>query len=248
MTEEIFRRSEEMDALRSRLRARRSFLMHGPAGVGKTLLLKHIVPEFDEMLYCGEGSTAQAVLRQLAELLLVRRNPVLVHSCKAGGTEALKNKSAISLKGIVADALRENQHMIVLDHLKRPSASFAAIVRELMISCSTPIVAVARSEHMEDAGFVMPLLPDRSEKLAIRNFDNETGMQFAQMAAARYELIADNLHEVLSRFVSYSEGNPGAMLRMIQMATQPKYRFDNQIKLSLVYIDFKMRLAGAEAR
>ncbi len=43
--------------------------------------------------------------------------------------------------------------------------------RGIHVSCATPVIAVTRSAHMEDACSVSPLLPDRSERLAIRNFD-----------------------------------------------------------------------------
>ena len=42
----VFGRDEELEQLRERLAARGSFLLHGPAGVGKTLLLQLVFPEF----------------------------------------------------------------------------------------------------------------------------------------------------------------------------------------------------------
>jgi hypothetical protein len=135
--------------------------------------------------------------------------------------------------------------MVVLDHLHRPSHSFAAMVHEFMISCSIPVVAVARSAHMEDAGFVAPLLPDRADKLAIKNFEPETAQGFAKLVAEDHKLHAENLGDFLTRLVEFSEGNPGAIASMIEMATMSKYRLEDHIKVSPLYIDFRLRCAAA---
>jgi hypothetical protein len=47
--------------------------------------------------------------------------------------------------------------------------------------------------------------------------------------------------------VKSSEGNPGAILRMIAMAKQLKYRNDDHIKWSPLYIDFLMEWARENA-
>jgi AAA ATPase domain len=243
---EIFDRTEEIGLLRTRLAARKSVLVHGPSGVGKTLLLKHLLPEFEYALYCPATPSTQVVFRCLAEILSRKRDATVERICK-GHTESLLTKSSVSLRGIVTDALRSGKYTVVLDHLYRPSQSFAAAVREILYLCSTPVIAVARSPHMEDAGFVAPLLSDRSEKLAIRNFDAETAALFADQLVSQKKLSASNLKPVLEKLVEFSEGNPGAIVRMLEMAGQTKYRTDDHIKWSPLYIDFKMERVSANA-
>jgi hypothetical protein len=246
MSLELFDRVEEIGLLRARLTARKSVLVHGPSGVGKTLLLTHIMPEFTHVLYCPSATSSQAVFRHLAELLARKHDETVERICK-GHTEALLTKSSVSLKGIVTDALRAGKYMLVLDHLNRPSQAFAAMVREVLYICSTPMVAVARSDHMEDAGFVAPMLSDRSEKLAIKNFEPNTAGVFASRVSAQKGLAAANLGAVLENIIECSDGNPGAIVRMIEMACQPKYRSDEHIKWSPLYIDFRMEWATASA-
>jgi hypothetical protein len=100
---------------------------------------------------------------------------------------------------------------------------------------------------MEDAGSVSPLLPDRSERLAIRNFDSETAKTFALKLCEQQRLAGENLGSVIDSMVKSSEGNPGAILRMIAMARQSKYRNDDHIKWSPLYIDFLMEWARENA-
>jgi hypothetical protein len=242
----LFGRAEELDALRKRMAMRKSTLVHGPSGVGKTILLQQAMPEFANILYCSNSSSPQAIFRCLTELLAARRDATIVRLCK-GSTGVLLGKSAVSLKGIVCDALRAASYTIILDHLNRPSAALGATAREFMSIYSTPVVAVARSVHMEDAGSVSALLPDRGERLAIRNFDSDTAKAFALEVCEHQRLQAGNLPSVLDSMIKSSEGNPGAIIRMITMAKQSKYRNEDHIKWSPLYIDFLMEWAAANA-
>jgi hypothetical protein len=203
------------------------------------------MPDFPHLLYCAQASSPQAVFRSLAEVLARKKDTEILRKLGGRPAEAIRQKKALSLKGIVISVLRGTKYMVVLDHLHRPSHSFAAMVHELMISCSVPVVAVTRSAHMEDAGFVAPLLPDRTDKLAIKNFDPETAQGFAKLVAEDHKLHAENLGDFLTRLVEFSEGNPGAIASMIEMATMSKYRLEDHIKVSPLYIDFRLRCAAA---
>ncbi len=239
----IFGRAEEVEQLRKRFAARRSFLFHGPAGVGKTLLLRRVSPEFTDVLYSPQTPAPQSLYRNLAESLLVLEHPVLTKSCLRG-MESLQAKTATSVKGLVRDALHNSKYLVIVDHLVRPSQALAASIRELMVNWSVPVVAVSRSAHMEDVGFVLPLFPDRAERFALKNFDTEIARRFAAGCSEREGLTADNIEQFLDRVVEYSDGNPGAVLQMIHMAKAPKYSHENQIKITPLYIDYRIAMVS----
>jgi hypothetical protein len=56
----------------------------------------------------------------------------------------------------------------------------------------------------------------------------------------------DPLAEFLNKILKFSEGNPGAIITMIDMAQCPKYRSEDRIKIAPLYIDFRMQ--GGAAR
>jgi DNA polymerase III delta prime subunit len=237
----IYGRDAELEQLRQLVLRRHSFLLHGPAGVGKTLLLKQLAGERPEMVYCDEASSSQAAFRKLAAELFARKNRRILQACRTGGLNAIQEKSAVSIRGIVADALREAKCWIVLDHLKSPSQSFATSLKELCNWTATPLIAVARSAHMEDVGFLLPMFSDRSEKYALRNFDSDTAREFAVRTAQEMHLNAANRDEAIQQIVHYSKGSPGAIIAMLRMAASPKYVTQQHVKLSPLYIDFRLR-------
>lgn len=243
MADFIFGREEELQALQQRLLKRKPFLLHGPSGVGKTLLIRSLQPQVPAALYCENSATTQVVFRSVAQALLELGDRRVHTSCR--NRDGIRAKSAVSLKGIVMDALREGSYWIVMEHLNRPSQSFAAAIREIMSWCSTPVVAVARSSHMEDTGFLQPLYSDRSDKYEMKNFDSAVAEQFAHETVKRAELSASNMGAFLAKVLELSEGNPGAILSMLQMAKYPKYRTDDHIKITPLYIDFRMNWSPA---
>lgn len=244
MPDFIFDRQEERQRIDQFLARRRPFLLYGPSGVGKTLLLRNVLPPFRSVLYCEDSATINVVFRSVARGLLRLQSPRASKAFR--DEEAISGKSAVSLKGIVMDALREGEYSIVLDHLKRPSYSFASAVREVIGWGSTPVSAVARSSHMEDTGFLQPIYGDRSQKCEIRNFDDTTAEQFARERIKHSGLSGTNIGEFLDKVLEFSGGNPEAIISLIDMATSPKYRSEEHIKISPLYIDYRMN--GGVAR
>ena len=239
----VFGREEEQRALHQRVLTKKPFLLHGPTGVGKTLLLRSLLEQMPTVLYCETSASPHLVFRSVAQSLLERGDPGVQRICC--DRDGIRAKSAVSLRGIVMDALRHGSYSIVLDHVGCPSPSFAMAMREILGWCSTPVIAVAQSSHMEDTGCLQPLYSNRHDRYELKNFASATAERFTQAMTERTHLSASNLKEFLGKMLKLSQGNPGAILSMLQMAKNPKYRTDEHIKISPLYIDFRMHWASA---
>jgi hypothetical protein len=238
----IFDREQERAALAARFAKRRPLLVHGPAGVGKTLLITAVVHDLPDFLYCGDSATINAVYKCLAAELWHRRAPRVVAAFgKRGGIDAIKTMSALNLKGVTVEALRQGNYCLVLDHIRRPPHAFAAAVRELMRWADTPVVTISRSAHMEDAGFLQPIYSDRGDRFELKNFEDDVANHFAHELVERFGLLAENMSDFLARVLEFSGGNPGAIVAMIKMAKDPKYRSEDRIKVTPLYIDFRLQ-------
>jgi hypothetical protein len=94
---------------------------------------------------------------------------------------------------------------------------------------------------MEDAGFLLPMFSDRSSRYLLRNLETEAAKKFALRAAEEMQLEAVNRDEAIEKIVRYSKGSPGAIMAMLQMAVNPNYVAEKHVKLSPLYIDFRLR-------
>jgi hypothetical protein len=234
----IFGRERELAVLTRRLAQRQSFLLHGPAGIGKTALACALLPGHSEILYCPDASSKQVIFRSIATALAANHK----HAAGVlGGSREIKTRSAVSLKGIVLDLLLAGEYWVALDHLRMPSQVFAADIKEIVGRALTPVLGIARSDHMEDVGFLKSLFIDRSEKMELHAFDDAHAGQFAKQVMKGVGIAASNAGELLTRVVQLSRGNPGAIVTMLSMAKLPKYRSGEQILVSPLYVDFRLR-------
>lgn len=227
-------REEEMARLQAQAQRRKSMLVFGPEGVGKTRLLHAFVERQPLALYVPRIITPRDLMLSLIEGLrnLDKRGIRLPPNPRPLSTS--------SLKGIVLRALAVHPFVLVLDHLAGPSRVITGIIKEFTDYGKRAVIFAARSPHMEDIGTLQPLCADRSERLELKNLAASMAMEFARREAERAGLWASNLEPALRSFVEWSEGNPGSILRMLKMTIDPRYRMGDQIKAHILWLDFRM--------
>jgi GTPase SAR1 family protein len=226
-------REEELGRLRNQARARKSMLVFGPEGVGKSRLLQKFVETQPHALYVAQMRSPREFLLGLLHALHSADERIKTPA----NTGAL---SSSSLKGIVHRALDTRPFLMVLDQLDAPSRVVTGMIKSLHYYGRTPVIFASRSPHMEDIGALRPLCALKSERVEVRNFPPQIALEFAQREAERTELWASNLGSILTSLVDWSDGNPGAILHMLKMAQLPQYRAGDQIKAHILYVDYRM--------
>jgi len=82
--------------------------------------------------------------------------------------------------------------------------------------------------------------------LELKGFLPPIALEFARREANRTKLWASNLDLVLRQIVDWSNGNPGSIVHMLQMARLPQYRAADQIKSHILFVDYRMGRRGLE--
>lgn len=237
--EPVFDRTKEMEELRTRFKDRRPFLFNGESGVGKSLLVKSLARDFPNMVYCQSDSGMQELCRRLALRLREQGNPTMLRKFGSKPGTILNGASSIALRGLIVTALKEAQYLLVLDHFGFGSQQFAALLKT-WVSESTPVVVIARSHHMEEIGYASTLFPDRKDRMLLPNFGPEIAREFIDWRIQTSGLEAENLDEFRQRILSLSGGNPGVINWLVRLAGLPKYRSGAHIKVTPLYVDFKI--------
>lgn len=223
-----FGRDAEYRLLAERLAARQGFLLHGPAGIGKTTLMKSLLPDFPAVLYCPAVASREAAFAALWAALrrvrpaLAARNPATA--------------PAIASRGRVRDALGAGHYTVVLDHLRRPSLVAANALRKLTLALGTPLVVIARTPHMEDLGALYSLYPGSNDRLALDPWPPEIAGAFFDQAFAAEQRPA-NWPDFRRQALAAAAGNPGALLGILSLARDQRYRRADHLLFAPLYID-----------
>jgi len=80
----------------------------------------------------------------------------------------------------------------------------------------------------------------KAERLELKEFLPPIALEFAKREASRAGLWASNLDQVLHELVEWSNGNPGSIVQMLRMAHFPRYYAGDQIKVHVLYLDYRM--------
>lgn len=226
-------RRDEMARLQAQMKRRKSVLIHGPEGVGKTRWLRKFIATEPLALYLPQLQSPREVL--LTITAEIRRTGEEIIGGSLG-----QRLTTTSLKGIVQRALDRNPYLLAVDHVSGPSRVVCGLIKDLSYFDRTPVILVSRSAHMEDIGTLGPMCAGRNDRIEIKEFPLPIALQFAREQASGTHLNAANLEDFLAEIVARSNGNPGSIVQMVRMAHLPHYRSSDQIKVHVLYLDFRM--------
>ena len=233
-----FSRTAETESLvQGVIAKRKSMLLFGEAGAGKTRLLRGLAASHEHVAFVKASTSAR-------ELLIGMSDAMRSRSRKLETRTHSKGTSLASLRGMVERSLDEQPWILFLDQLQSPSNAISHLLKELNYYDRTPILFAARSEHMEDTGGLRSLCLNRTSRVALKAWPAPVALEFTQQQAALSGLEAANLDEALKGIAELSHGYPGRILQMLHMAREETYWHAGSIKFHILYVDFSMNGSG----
>jgi AAA ATPase-like protein len=245
-------RSKEQARLRGAILVRRSILVCGPAGSGKTALLEETLATLpavirEHSLVCKTDGPPrqlwQSLTRRLAEL---HDGEVISRIEQETGPTApldrwLRGQTSLRLRGILRRAMHATAYWVFLEAAARLPDGVYRLFQEWVWSGRTPLVLLARGSTEQDLGKVARLYWHPGLRLELAPMPAEDLADLLEFSIARFHLsdLADA--EFRSFILEQSAGLPGRIVRLCELASSRAYQFGGRVKLHTLALDFLLQ-------
>ena len=231
----------EMQRLRSAFTTGDPLLLLGPQGSGKTRLTREALTGNQHILYIAWEPTLHALLTAIARTLIAARHASFI--CRARlGTDPeswLAFQTSVHLKGLLWTAMERSPVTMMLDGIT--GASFPTY-RFLQRIYHTPGMALfAASRDALSLGALARLFWNPAKVLNTPPLHDRDAEQLFEAAADHFRLRELDLDEFREKVLESARGNPGQIIEMCRLASQPQYHAGRYIKFSPLRIDTVMK-------
>lgn len=222
----LFGRRDEVRALTTALRTRKSCLIVGSKGIGKTRLLQESLSITRQPCVCIERpEVLHRLLVGLAEQL----------SCPAGRFDSVRNATSVALKPSVLDALRRQPRCLVLEDAADADPRMYRFLQQVYYLPAVCLIVTAASHDC--LGHLRKLFWDPREEIALTPLTRPEALSLFDVAARVYRLESLDLDAFRAKVLTAAQGNPGQILTMCRMAGRPEYQSGRYVKFLPLRID-----------
>ena len=248
----FFDRERESRRIAGALRMKESMMIGGPAGIGKTALILNVIHHLpDELarqcLYLAGFKNLQDLLRKLLQTLYQAKNPELRKQLHAEGVSVvnfdvrLKALSSSRLKGTLYRAVEKTEYRVILDHVPPLTHAIAKVIKELFWMRNTPVYLLIRDdrEHRIEQFTGFFYWGDR-EQLRLGPLPVPSARELLDCCIEQFGLSRLELEDFREEVLELSACVPRAIVKMCELAADPRYQYGSRIKTKLVHIDYLM--------
>lgn len=251
----LFGLAGERERVRQAFQKRESLLLIGPAGAGKTTLIRTVLAELPntrEIVGISYSANLHRLLMDLTRSLLTAKHRALRDRAKPGSTveKWLSEQTSVHLKGLLWTSLEAEPLTIVLDGIEGASFPMYRFLQRLYFTRGMAIMATAR--YNGSLGALSRLFWDPRSMVHIRPLNHPDAEQLFDLAAKKFDLEQLDLDEFREKVLESAQGNPGEIVEMCKLAANPMYISGRHVKFAPLRIDVMMRFlltpAGYRAR
>lgn len=259
--EPLIGRDAQARQLRTAMREKRSHLIYGPLHSGKTFLIGKVLGELPAserrrcITWTGPASRRQLVEHLIRELFLAGdpfvRKKVQADRCDDSTLgQWIAEQSAIRLRGILFTAVEQADYWFFLDHLSSVSHALAQFLKEMMYRTKAAVYITGYGYSQTEIGFAWSLYWTDEYRVHLGPLPEPAARELLEKSIERFALTSLDLDGFRKEILHLSGNLPGAIVKMCELAANPRYHYGHQVKVKLIHVDYLLqsnRVSSARA-
>lgn len=245
-------RENETRRLQTAWRQRQSQLIWGDVDAGKTYLIAKTLAELPEIerrkcICCTGRSGRRQLVEQLIRGLYLAGDPIVrekVHSdrfSEASLVRWISEQSALRLRGILFTASEKGEYRFVLDHLEPVSHTVARLLKDIIYRTKTPVYLTGHGYSSAEIGYAWSLYWTDEYRIRLGPLSEAAAHELVEICVRDFGLTYLDLTGFPEEVLRLSRRLPGSIVKMCQMATDPRYHYGEHVKVKLVHVDYLLR-------
>lgn len=250
--ESLIGRKSELRHLHMAVRNRQSQLIWGPSDAGKTFLIARMLAELPEgerrKCICWAGPASRRELLEHVIRGLYFAGDPLVHEkvradrfTEANLTRWIDKQSALRLRGILFTATERGDYRLFLDHLSPVSHAITELLKQIVYRAKTPVYLTGRGRSQAEIGSAWSLYWTDEYRIHLGPMPENAARELVEICIRRFGLDSLDLGGFREDLLHLSGHLPGSIVKMCELAAEPRYHYGDQVKMRLLHVDYLLQ-------